>query len=50
MAVKVAAGQNMARHVLIIPPDYLQGLWQVLTRAAWLNRLQPGRVTQDSGL
>jgi hypothetical protein len=29
---------------------YLQGLWQVLPRAARLNRIQPGRVTQDSGL
>jgi hypothetical protein len=29
---------------------YLQGLWQVLPRAARLNTIQPGLVTQDSGL
>jgi hypothetical protein len=29
---------------------YLQGMWQVLPAAANLNKLSPGRVTQDSRL
>jgi hypothetical protein len=48
-----AAIQHFVRQLKTERPawaGHLQGLWQVLPKAASLQRLRPGRVMQDSGL
>jgi hypothetical protein len=48
-----AAIQNLIKQLKTERPaqaGHLQGLWQVLPKAASLKQLRPGCVMQDSGL